>query len=115
MNNTVVETYGLTKTYSFGRLENPVLKGINLEVERGEIVSIMGPSGCGKTTLLNILCGLDRPTSGKVFVEGRSLTKMNDAELTRFRLQNIGFVFQFFNLIPTLTAVENVRLPIVIA
>lgn len=115
MNNMIVETYGLTKTYRSGRLENPVLKGIDLEVERGEIVSIMGPSGCGKTTLLNILGGLDSSTSGKVFVEGRSLTEMNDAELTRFRLENLGFVFQFFNLIPTLTTIENVQLPLIVA
>lgn len=115
MNDSIVETYGLTKTYKSGRLENQVLRGIELEVERGEIVSIMGPSGCGKTTLLNLFGGLDRPTRGRVLVDGRNLNKMNDAKLTRFRLEKIGFVFQFFNLIPTLTAVENVRLPLHVA
>jgi len=115
MNDMIVETYGLTKTYRSGRLENPVLKGIDLEVERSEIVSIMGASGCGKTTLLNILGGLDRPTNGRVCVDGQNLNKMNDTELTTFRLKKMGFVFQFFNLIPTLTAVENVQLPLLIA
>jgi putative ABC transport system ATP-binding protein len=113
--NSLIESYGLTKTYKSGKLENPVLQDINLEIRRSEIISIMGPSGCGKTTLLNLLGGLDRPTSGSIFLNGRSLTEMSDSELTRFRLRNIGIVFQFFNLIPTLTAVENVRLPLLVS
>lgn len=113
--NNAIEAHGLTKTYKSGKLENPVLQDINLEILRGEIISIMGPSGCGKTTLLNLLGGLDRPTSGSIFLNGRRLTEMNDSELTRFRLRNTGIVFQFFNLIPTLTAVENVRLPLLVS
>ena len=115
MNNFIIETHGLTKTYRTGSLDVPVLKGIDLEVERGEILSIMGPSGCGKTTLMNLLGGLDYPTSGTVCVNGKYLSNMNDDELTKFRLRKIGFVFQFFNLIPTLTAAENVQLPLVLA
>ena len=115
MNDTIVKTYGLVKTYRSGRIETPALGGVDLDVKRGEIISIMGPSGCGKTTLLNILGGLDVPTRGKVFVDGKNLNKMNEAELTRFRLEKVGFVFQFFNLIPTLTTTENVRLPLIVA
>ena len=115
MNNILVETHGLTRTYRSGSVENTVLKDIDLEVERGEILSIMGPSGCGKTTLLNLIGGLDHPTSGDVCINGKRLGCMSDAELTKFRLREIGFVFQFFNLIPTLTAAENVQLPLILA
>jgi putative ABC transport system ATP-binding protein len=115
MNNLIVETHGITKTYRAGSLDVPVLKGIDLGVERGEILSIMGPSGCGKTTLMNLLGGLDHPISGTVRVNGKYLGSMSDDELTKFRLREIGFVFQFLNLIPTLTAAENVRLPLIIA
>lgn len=115
MNNLIVETRGLTKTYRSGSLDVPVLKGINLEVERGEIISIMGPSGCGKTTLMNLLGGLDHPTNGTVCVDGKYLSSMSDDELTKFRLRKIGFVFQFYNLIPTLTAAENVQFPLILA
>jgi len=115
LNNLIVETQGLTKTYRSGSLDVPVLKGINLEVERGEIISIMGPSGCGKTTLMNLLGGLDHPTNGTVCVNGKYLSSMNDDELTKFRLRKIGFVFQFYNLIPTLTAAENVQFPLILA
>lgn len=113
--NELIEIHGLNKTYKSGKLENQVLRDINLEISRGEVVSIMGPSGCGKTTLLNLLGGLDRPTSGSIFLNGKSLNDMNESELTRFRLRNIGIVFQFFNLIPILTAVENVRLPLLVS
>lgn len=113
--NELIEIHGLNKTYKSGKLENQVLRDINLEISRGEVVSIMGPSGCGKTTLLNLLGGLDRPTSGSIFLNGKSLNDMNESEMTRFRLRNIGIVFQFFNLIPILTAVENVRLPLLVS
>ena len=115
MNNILVETLGLTRTYRSGSVENTVLKDIDLEVERGEILSIMGPSGCGKTTLLNLIGGLDHPTRGDVRINGKRLGGMSDAELTKFRLREVGFVFQFFNLIPTLTAAENVQLPLILA
>jgi len=115
MSDVVVETRRLTKTYVRGKVETPALRGVDLKVFKGEIVSIMGPSGCGKTTLLNLLGGLDKPTSGEVYIDGKEITGMKDSELTRFRLENIGFVFQFFNLIPTLTAFENVELPMLIA
>jgi len=115
MNNILVETHGLTRTYRSGSVENTVLKDVDLEGERGEILSIMGPSGCGKTTLLNLIGGLDHPTRGDVRINGKSLGDMRDVELTKFRLREIGFVFQFFNLIPTLTAAENVQLPLILA
>lgn len=110
----IVETRGLTKTYTHGKVEAHALRGADLQVMRGEIVSIMGPSGCGKTTLLNLLGGLDKPTSGKVIIDGYDITLMGDSNLTQFRLTKIGFVFQFYNLIPTLTALENVELPLAI-
>jgi putative ABC transport system ATP-binding protein len=88
------------------------LSGIDLEIIQGEILAIMGPSGCGKTTLLNLLGGLDRPTSGDVIIGGKTLSSMTDRELTSLRLTEIGFVFQAYNLIPTLTAIENVELPL---
>ena len=97
---------------SFGSLE--VLKGINLEIARGEVVSIVGASGAGKTTLLQILSSLDRPTSGQVFIDGIDINQHNDKQLARFRNQQIGFVFQFHQLLPEFTAIENVMLPALI-
>ncbi len=97
---------------SFGTLE--VLKGINLEVTKGEVVSIVGASGAGKTTLLQILSSLDRPTSGQVFIDGIDIHQHNDKQLARFRNQQIGFVFQFHQLLPEFTALENVMLPALI-
>lgn len=93
----------------------PALKGISLEIEDGEILAILGPSGCGKTTLLNCLSGLDTPTEGEVLVLGKDITKMKEEEKTKFRAQNMGFIFQFFNLIPVLTAIENVEIPLLIS
>lgn len=93
----------------------PALKGISLEIEEGEILAILGPSGCGKTTLLNCLSGLDTPTEGEVLVLGKDITKMKEEEKTKFRAQNMGFIFQFFNLIPVLTAVENVEIPLLVS
>jgi len=91
------------------------LQGIDLQVASGEMVAIMGPSGCGKTTLLNCLSGLDAIDEGEVFIEGRSLATMTDTERTDYRAQRMGFVFQFYNLMPVLTAVENVELPLLVA
>jgi putative ABC transport system ATP-binding protein len=88
------------------------VRGVSLDIEDGEYLAIVGPSGCGKSTLLNLLCGIDRPTSGAVAVRGQRLDEMRDAELTRFRLRHLGFVFQRFYLMPALTARENVELPL---
>ena len=110
----IVEAVDVTKTYK-GKVEVPALLGVNLAVEQGEMVSIMGPSGCGKTTLLNCLSGLDHFDSGDVLIEGVSLQAMTDRERTTHRAQRMGFVFQFFNLIPVLSAVENVELPLLVA
>jgi len=91
------------------------LKEIDLTFERGEFVAVMGPSGCGKSTLLNLLAGIDRPSSGKIYIGDTEITQLSDAELTHLRRDKIGFVFQFFNLLSTLTAVENVSLPLELA
>jgi putative ABC transport system ATP-binding protein len=108
---TVVRTVGLTKDYKRGKTMVAALNGIDLAVARGEIVGIVGPSGSGKTTLLNLIGGLDKPTGGKVIVDGTDLSQLSGAKLADYRLRKIGFIFQFYNLIPILTAVENVELP----
>ncbi len=113
-NNIVVETRNLKKNYRLGEVEVHALKGINMKIKRGEFVTIMGPSGSGKTTLLNMIGALDRPTEGSVFIDNIDLIKMNDEELTQLRRAKVGFVFQFYNLIPVLSAFENVELPMVI-
>lgn len=100
----------LTKVYGSGHAAVHALRGVDLTLSRGECVVILGPSGCGKSTLLNILGGLDIPTDGQVWYNGQDLTKASDAELTRFRREHVGFVFQFYNLIPSLTARENVSI-----
>jgi putative ABC transport system ATP-binding protein len=107
---TVIEGRGLTKTYGSGTGQVSALRGVDISVERGEFVAIMGPSGCGKSTLLNVLAGLDRPTAGEVCLDGRRTDQLSEAELARLRRSKVGFVFQSFNLIPTLTAGENVEL-----
>lgn len=98
----------LVKTYTMGEVQVPVLRGIDVTVYAGELTVILGASGAGKTTLLNIIGGIDRPTSGEVLFSGRDIAKMNDKELTEHRRKNVGFVFQFYNLVPSLTALENV-------
>jgi len=115
MNRGIVETRKLVKLYAFGKVRSDVLRGVDLQVTGGEIVSIMGPSGCGKTTLLNLISGLDKATNGEIIVDGHYVTSMSDSELTRFRLIKMGIIFQSYNLIPTLTALENVELPMSIA
>lgn len=103
------------KIFSQGTpLEVHALQGVNLEIEKGEIVAIMGPSGCGKTTLLNMIGGLDKPTSGKVWIGNEEITGYPDHEITKFRKENLSFIFQFFNLFDVLTAVENVALPLLL-
>ncbi len=105
----------VTKRYRTAAEEVHALQQVGWEVEAGKAVSIMGPSGCGKTTLLNLVGGMDRPTSGKVFVDGRDLTASSERDLELYRLHKVGFVFQFYNLIPTLTALQNVQLPLAVA
>jgi putative ABC transport system ATP-binding protein len=106
----MIRLEGLTKSYPMGKQELQVLKGINLEVQKGELVAVMGPSGSGKTTMLNLLGCLDKPTSGKYFFEGREVSSLNGNELARIRGQKIGFIFQTFNLLSRLTALANVEL-----
>jgi putative ABC transport system ATP-binding protein len=106
----VFSARGITKVYHMGEVEVHALRGVDLDLYEGEFVVLLGPSGSGKSTLLNILGGLDVPSSGKVFYRGQELTEFDDAALTRYRRLNVGFVFQFYNLIPSLTARENVAL-----
>jgi putative ABC transport system ATP-binding protein len=106
---TIVETHDIRKTYWQGKLEIQALSGIDLKINRGDFMAIAGPSGSGKTTLLNIVGGLDLPDSGSVIVDGNEFSKMNQSELAALRLRKIGFVFQSYNLIPVLSAVENVE------
>ncbi|MCW5935311.1 MAG: ABC transporter ATP-binding protein [Fimbriimonadia bacterium] len=108
--NTAVKLEGVSKVYSMGEVQVYALRDVSLTLTRGEFVVILGPSGCGKSTLLNIVGALDTPTSGRVLIDGQDIQNMNESELTRLRRDKIGFVFQFFNLIPTLTAHENVQL-----
>ncbi len=106
----IIATEDLKKVYRVGKVEVPALRGVTLSIEEGEFVAVVGPSGCGKSTLLHVLGGLTRPTSGKVLVDGNDLFALSDGERTRFRRHKIGFVFQRFNLLPTLTAADNIRL-----
>ena len=106
----IFRAQNLTKTYQMGEVQVHALRGINLELYRGEFVVMLGPSGSGKSTLLNILGGLDTPSTGEVWYHGENLSHATDAELTRFRREHVGFVFQFYNLIPSLTARENVAI-----
>jgi len=107
---SVLKTVDLRKTYKVGKLEVPALRGVNVDIRLGEFVSIMGPSGCGKSTLLHLLGGLCRPSSGKIYLDGTDLGTTSDAERTRLRRQKIGFVFQRFNLLPTLTVQGNLEI-----
>ena len=113
--DAMVEARGLEKTYAAGGTTVHALRGVDLRIPRGEMVAVMGPSGCGKTTLLNCLSGLDEFDSGEVFVGGESISGMSDRRRTRFRAERMGFVFQTYNLIPVLSAVENVELPLLVA
>ena len=112
---TVVQATGITRIYGEGETEVRALNGCSLAVSRGELTAVMGPSGSGKSTMMHILAGLDRPTEGSVTIEGADITKLNDNELTKLRREHVGFIFQFFNLLPMLTAEENILLPLQLA
>jgi len=111
----ILRATDLRKRYSGGNMEVEALKGVSLSLSYGEFVTLMGPSGCGKSSLLHLCGAMDRPTSGTVVLEGLELERLTDDQLTRVRRERIGFVFQFFNLLPTLTVMENVRLPLLLA
>ena len=113
--SAIVEALHVSKTYDTGAARVEALRGLDLRLERGEMTAIMGPSGCGKTTLLNCLSGLDAIDDGEVRIEGTRLSDMSDRERTDYRARRMGFVFQFYNLMPVLTAVENVELPLLVA
>jgi putative ABC transport system ATP-binding protein len=110
-----VRVEGVSKRYMMAAEEVHALRESSWEVRKGEAVAIMGPSGCGKTTLLNLLGGVDRPTTGRILIDGQDLTQMNERALEKHRLLRVGFVFQFCNLIPSITAIENLELPMVMA
>ncbi len=113
--NDVLVLKNVSKTYNLGKIEVKALNEISLSVQRGDFISIMGPSGSGKTTLLNLMGALDTPSKGEILINGIDIMTMNDAALTRLRRHEIGFIFQFYNLIPVLTCYENVELPLIAA
>lgn len=115
MTQAMITAQQVQKTFRNGNIEVHALRGIDLNVNSGEMVAIMGPSGCGKTTLLNCLSGLDDFDEGEITIEGTSLRKMNDRMRTQYRAQRMGFIFQTFNLLPVITAVENVELPLLVS
>jgi putative ABC transport system ATP-binding protein len=115
VNTTMVEARGVEKEYATGVARTRALRGVDLSIPHGEMVAVVGPSGCGKTTLLNCLSGLDEFDRGEVFVGGESISGMSDKKRTRLRAEKMGFIFQTYNLIPVLTAVENVELPLLVA
>ena len=112
--SALIQVRGLNKTYRRGGEQIQVLQGLNLDVDKGDFVAFMGPSGSGKTTLLNLLGGLDVPTSGAVSVAGDEITHMSSGRLTEWRARHVGFVFQMYNLVPVLTAYQNVELPLLL-
>jgi len=114
MERPLIEIHDVSKTYRRDSLEIPVLSNITLSVQEGEFIAFMGPSGSGKTTLLNLIAGIDKPTEGRIFVAGTDITELSETELAVWRSRTIGFIFQFYNLIPVLTAVENVELPLIL-
>jgi putative ABC transport system ATP-binding protein len=111
----LIEIQNVSKSYRRDALEIPVLRNISLTIAAGEFVAFMGPSGSGKTTLLNLIAGIDSPTAGRVVVAGTDLTDLDESALAEWRSRNVGFIFQFYNLIPVLTALENVELPLLLS
>ena len=114
MNESLIVIEHLEKIYRRDALKIPVLNDINLKVPEGEFVALMGPSGSGKTTLLNLIAGIDQPTSGRIVIGGRDISQISQTELARWRSRTIGFIFQLYNLLPVLTAYENVELPLLL-
>ena len=114
MESPLIEVIDLFKSYQRDSLEIPVLHNITLNIMEGDFLAFMGPSGSGKTTLLNLIAGIDKPTSGRIFIAGTDITELSETELAVWRSHNIGFIFQFYNLIPVLTALENVELPLIL-
>jgi putative ABC transport system ATP-binding protein len=113
--DNIIQAIDVVKTYNTGKVTVPALRGVNLAVARGDMVAIMGPSGCGKTTLLNAMSGLDTIDSGTILIEGTELSTMTDDVRTEYRAENMGFIFQFYNLLPVLSAAENVELPLLVS
>ncbi len=111
----IILAEGIEKTYDTGKVEVHALRGVDLRVKRGEMVAVMGPSGCGKTTLLNCLSGLDDPDTGRVLIDGVVLHELPDDERSEYRARRMGFVFQLYNLLPVLSAVENVEMPLLVS
>jgi len=111
----IIQAKGVRKTYDTGKIRVDALRGVDLSIRRGEMVAVMGPSGCGKTTLLNVLSGLDDITEGEILIDGAQIHSMPDKKRTRYRAEKMGFVFQAFNLLPVLSAAENVELPLLVA
>jgi putative ABC transport system ATP-binding protein len=114
MKSALIEVVDLFKSYQRDSLEIPVLRNISLKIAEGDFLAFMGPSGSGKTTLLNLIAGIDKPTSGKILIGDIDITELSETELAVWRSHNIGFIFQFYNLIPVLTALENVELPLIL-
>lgn len=106
----IIELKGVSKIYKTGEKEYKALDNIDLNITKGELVVVLGPSGAGKSTLLNIIGGMDKVTSGKIIVDGKDISNYSDKQLTDYRAENIGFIFQFYNILPTLTVLENVEL-----
>ena len=111
----VIDATGVVKTYDTGEVQVEALRGVDLQVPRGEMVAVMGPSGCGKTTLLNCLSGLDTFDAGLVLINGQDISRMADNQKTEFRAKGMGFVFQTYNLLPVLSSAENVELPLIVS
>ncbi len=114
MSEPIVQVRNVTKIYKRDTMDIPVLQNLSLDVPEGEFLALMGPSGSGKTTLLNLIAGIDRPTSGSISIAGSDISTLNESDLAKWRSQHVGFVFQFYNLIPVLTAFENVELPLLL-
>jgi putative ABC transport system ATP-binding protein len=115
MTSPIIQIRGVSKSYRRDSMAIPVLRAITLDVPEGEFIALMGPSGSGKTTLLNLIAGIDRPNEGSITVAGTDVTRLGESELAKWRSRHIGFVFQFYNLLPVLTAYENVELPLLLA
>jgi putative ABC transport system ATP-binding protein len=114
MSEPLIRLRGLTKSYQRGGQTIPVLAGIDLDVQAGDFVALMGPSGSGKSTLLNLLAGIDQPSAGRIEIAGTDIATLSEGELADWRATHIGFIFQFYNLMPVLTALENVELPLLL-